>query len=62
MTHYVLARTYHKRPSLQHVVESPGTEYTSCGVYIGDWTRVWMDRRISVLLCRRCAKIGGIKL
>lgn len=59
---YVMARTHSKRPTLQHIVTNKGDEYTLCGHDLTRWNRYWMDRKISVLLCRRCARIAGITL
>lgn len=52
-TRYVLARNAAGRPTLQHRVGDE-LDWTYCGVYIGNWSRLWSDTVIDLLYCRRC--------
>lgn len=57
--HYIIARTLANRPSLQHRVDSPHDEYTVCGVFVGNWTRLHQTEPLGIMLCFRCKKIAG---
>jgi len=57
---YVVARTGHDRPALQHIVGEVGDNGTICGIDMRGWTRFFMATQLSVLLCKRCQRIANV--
>lgn len=54
---YLLARTAHGRPALQHKTED--FTMTLCGLDTSAWSRAYLGKAIPQILCKKCAKINA---
>lgn len=55
---YLLARTAHGRPALQHKTED--FTMTLCGLDTSTWSKAYLGKPIPEILCRKCSRIGGV--
>lgn len=56
---FILARTAHGRPSLQHVLVEDFSDETRCGLDVSQWSRAYQATAIKEILCKKCGKSVG---
>ena len=55
---FVIARTAHRRPTLQHRMSEEDPDHTACGIDVRWWSRAYQPVAIPQIICMKCDRLG----